>query len=182
MNKKRGLLIGRIQPLHNGHIKVIQETLKEVDEIIIGIGSAEKSHTDSNPFTGGERILMLSKALREYNVDASKYYIIPLEDISCNSLWVGHVKMLTPPFSKVYSGNSLVKQLFKENNIPVIQPPLFNRTEYSGTEVRKRMLNDEDWHNLVPKSVVKVIEEIEGVQRIQNLHKKEVSELNNKNI
>ena len=40
MNKKRGLLIGRIQPLHNGHIKVIQETLKEVDEIIIGIGSA----------------------------------------------------------------------------------------------------------------------------------------------
>ena len=180
MNEKRGLLIGRIQPLHIGHIKVIQETLKELDEVIIGIGSAEKSHTDSNPFTGGERILMLSKALREYEIDASKYYIIPLEDISCNSLWVGHVKMLTPPFCKVFSGNSLVKELFEENNIPVIQPPLFNRTEYSGTEVRKRILNNEDWQSLVPKSVVKVIEEINGVQRIQNLHKKEVSELVNK--
>ena len=123
---------------------------------------------------------MLSKALREYEIDASKYYIIPLEDISCNSLWVGHVKMLTPPFCKVFSGNSLVKELFEENNIPVIQPPLFNRTEYSGTEVRKRILNNEDWQSLVPKSVVKVIEEINGVQRIQNLHKKEVSELVNK--
>lgn len=177
MNEKRGLLIGRIQPLHYGHMSVIEETLKEVDELIIGVGSADQSHTNSNPFTSGERVLMLSKALREYKVDPSRYYIIPLEDIACNSLWVGHVKMLTPPFQKVYSGNSLVKQLFYENNIEVVQPPLFNRKEYSGTEVRRRILNDENWEDLLPKSVVKVINEIEGVQRIKNLNKKEVSEL-----
>ena len=177
MNGKRGLLIGRMQPVHKGHISVIKDTLKEVDELIIGIGSAEKSHTNSNPFTGGERILMLTKALREFDIDPSRYYIIPLEDISCNSLWVGHVKMLTPPFNKVYSGNSLVQQLFEENNIEVIQPPLFNRTEYSGTEVRKRMLNNEDWETLVPESVVKVIKDIKGVERIHKLNKKEISEL-----
>ena len=178
MNGKRGLLIGRMQPVHKGHISVIKETLKEVDELIIGIGSAEKSHTDSNPFTGGERILMLTKALREYKIDPSRYYIIPLEDIACNSLWVGHVKMLTPPFTKVYSGNSLVQQLFEEENIPVIQPPLFNRKEYSGTEVRKRILNNnENWKKLVPESVSKVIEEIKGVERIHKLNKKEESEI-----
>ncbi len=178
MNGKRGLLIGRMQPVHKGHISVIKETLKEVDELIIGIGSAEKSHTHSNPFTGGERILMLTKALREYNIDPSRYYIIPLEDISCNSLWVGHVKMLTPPFSKVYSGNSLVQQLFEEENINVIQPPLFNRREYSGTEVRRRIINNnEDWKKLVPKSVSQVIKEIKGVERIQKLNQKEESEL-----
>ncbi|MCD7781949.1 MAG: nicotinamide-nucleotide adenylyltransferase [Methanosphaera sp.] len=177
MNENRGLLIGRMQPVHKGHLSVIQETLKEVDELIIGIGSAEKSHTDSNPFTGGERILMLSKALREYNIDPSRYYIIPLEDIACNSLWVGHVKMLTPPFSKVYTGNSLVKQLFHENNMPYIQPPLFNRHEYSGTEVRHRMLEDDDWQSLVPESVVEVLEEIQAVERIQKLHKRELSEI-----
>ncbi|WP_455646141.1 nicotinamide-nucleotide adenylyltransferase [Methanosphaera sp.] len=177
MKEKRGLLIGRMQPVHKGHISVIQETLKEVEELIIGIGSAEKSHTESNPFTGGERILMLTKALREYDIDPSRYYIIPLEDISCNSLWVGHVKMLTPPFCKVYSGNSLVQQLFEEGEIPCIQPSLFNRTEYSGTEVRRRILNDDDWQSLIPESVVKVINEIKGVQRIQKLNKKEISEL-----
>ena len=85
--------------------------------------------------------------------------------------------MLTPPFEKVYSGNSLVKQLFRENKIKVVQPPLFNREEYSGTEVRKRILNDENWEDLVPKSVIEVINEINGVERMQNLNKKEVSEL-----
>jgi len=177
MNEKRGLLIGRIQPLHYGHMSVIEETLKEVDELIIGVGSADQSHTNFNPFTSGERVLMLSKALREYKIDPSRYYIIPLEDIACNSLWVGHVKMLTPPFRKVYSGNSLVKQLFNENHIEVVQLPLFNRKEYSGTEVRRRILNNENWEELLPKSVVKVINEIEGVKRIKNLNKKEVSEL-----
>lgn len=177
MNIKRGLLIGRIQPLHNGHMSVIQDTLNEVDELIIGIGSADQSHTNSNPFTSGERVLMVSKALREYKIDPSRYYIIPLEDIKCNSLWVGHVKMITPPFEKVYSGNSLVKQLFRENNVEVVQPPLFNREEYSGTEVRRRILNNENWQDLVPQSVVEVIEEINGVERMQNLNIKEVSEL-----
>lgn len=85
--------------------------------------------------------------------------------------------MLTPPFSKVYSGNSLVQQLFEEVNIPVNQPVLFNRTEYSGTEVRKRILNNENWEDLVPQSVVKVIKDIKGVERIQKLNKKEISEL-----
>lgn len=177
MNGNRGLLIGRMQPVHKGHISVIKDTLKEVDELIIGIGSSDKSHTNSNPFTGGERILMVTKALREENIDPSRYYIIPLEDISCNSLWVGHVKMLTPPFNNVYSGNSLVQQLFEEENIPVTQPPLFNRTEYSGTEVRKRILNNGAWKDLVPQSVSKVIEDINGVERIQKLNKKEISEL-----
>lgn len=177
MNGNRGLLIGRMQPVHKGHINVIKDTLKEVDELIIGIGSSDKSHTNSNPFTGGERILMLTKTLRESQIDPSRYYIIPLEDISCNSLWVGHVKMLTPPFDKVYSGNSLVQQLFEEENINVIQPPLFNRTEYSGTEVRKRILNNENWEELVPSAVIKVINEIKGTQRIQKLNKKEINEL-----
>lgn len=177
MNGNRGLLIGRMQPVHKGHINVIKDTLKEVDELIIGIGSSDKSHTNYNPFTGGERILMLTKALRESKIDPSRYYIIPLEDIACNSLWVGHVKMLTPPFSKVYSGNSLVQQLFEEEKINVIQPPLFNRTEYSGTEVRKRILNNENWEELVPSSVVSVINEINGVHRIQKLNEKEISEL-----
>jgi nicotinamide-nucleotide adenylyltransferase len=85
--------------------------------------------------------------------------------------------MLTPPFEKVYSGNSLVKQLFRENKIEVVQPPLFNRREYSGTEVRKRILNNDNWEKLVPKSVVNVIKEIKGVERMQNLNKKEVSEI-----
>ena len=112
MKKVRGILIGRMQPVHNGHMQIIDKILEEVDEIIIGIGSAQLSHSIKNPFTAGERIGMVSQALAERGVDPTRYYIIPMQDINFNALWVSHVKMLTPAFTKVYSGNHLVKQLF----------------------------------------------------------------------
>ena len=172
----RGLLVGRMQPVHEGHIEVIKRILEDVDEVIIGIGSAQLSHTVKDPFTAGERVMMLTKALTEYNISASKYYIIPIQDVVCNSVWVAHVKMITPPFNKVYTGNSLVKQLFKESRYQVTVPPLYNREVYSGTEVRKRMLEGKEWESLVPKSVLEVIKEIEGISRIKNLSVKEVNE------
>ena len=172
----RGLLVGRMQPVHEGHIEVIKRILEDVDEVIIGIGSAQLSHTVKDPFTAGERVMMLTKALTEYNISASKYYIIPIQDVVCNSVWVAHVKMITPPFNKVYTGNSLVKQLFKESGYQVTVPPLYNREVYSGTEVRKRMLEGKDWESLVTKSVFEVIKEIEGISRIKNLSVKEVNE------
>ena len=170
----RGLLVGRMQPVHDGHLDVIKRIFEDVNEVIMGVGSAQLSHTTKDPFTAGERVIMLSKALTENGIPASKYYIIPIEDVSCNSIWVAHVKMLTPPFTTVYSGNPLVQMLFEESGHPVKVPPLFNRTLYSGTEVRRRMLENEDWQSLVPKSVVGVIEEIDGVSRLQNLGYKEL--------
>ena len=177
MNKTRGILIGRMQPIHNGHMQVIKKILEEVDEIIIGIGSAQLSHEVKDPFTAGERILMVSQSLAEADVDPSRYYIIPMEDINFNAIWVSHVKMMTPPFSIVYSGNSLVKQLFGEENFIVKQPPLYDRMHLSGTEVRKRIMEDSNWQELVPDATVNIINEINGVERIKNLSVKELSEI-----
>ena len=168
--------MGRMQPVHLGHLQVIKRILDEVNEVIIGVGSAQLSHTLKDPFTAGERVMMLTKALGENKVPASSYYIIPIPDIVCNSVWVAHMEMLTPPFNYVYTGNPLVQRLFLEHSYQVTEPPLFNREEYSGTEVRKRMLRGEDWETLVPTSVVEVIKEIDGIQRLKHLSKKEVSE------
>ncbi|WP_458456818.1 nicotinamide-nucleotide adenylyltransferase [Methanobrevibacter sp.] len=177
MDKIRGILIGRMQPVHNGHMQVIKKILEEVDEIIIGIGSAQLSHELKDPFTAGERIVMISQALADADVDPSRYYIIPMQDINFHALWVSHVKMITPPFSIVYSGNSLVKQLFSEEGFEVRQPPLYDRFHLSGTEVRKRILNDSDWEELVPEATVKLIQEIGGIERLKNLSVKEISDI-----
>lgn len=173
----RGLLVGRMQPVHQGHLQVIKTILQEVDELIIGIGSAQLSHTVKDPFTAGERVMMLTKSLAENNIAASRYYVLPIQDITCNSVWVAHLEMLAPPFSKVYSGNPLVQRLFYEAGYEVEIPPLFNRKNFSGTEVRRRMLVDEDWPSLLPSTVVEVIQEISGVDRIKHLNRKEVSEV-----
>ncbi|WP_297979188.1 nicotinamide-nucleotide adenylyltransferase [uncultured Methanobrevibacter sp.] len=175
-NKNRGLLIGRMQPVHNGHIQIIEKTLEEVDELIIGIGSAQLSHELKDPFTAGERLMMMSKSLAETDINPNKVYIIPIEDINRNALWIAQVKMITPPFTKVYSGNPLVQRLFQEEGYEVYAPPLFDRTHLSGTEIRRRILNDGDWKSFVPKATADVIEKIDGVNRIKHLHVKELSE------
>jgi nicotinamide-nucleotide adenylyltransferase len=172
----RGLLVGRMQPVHQGHLQDVKRILEEVDEVIICIGSAQLSHTLKDPVTGGERVMMLTKALSENGIPASKYYILPIQDIACNSVWVAHIKMLTPPFDKIYTGNPLVQRLFLEEGYQVTAPPLFYRDTLSGTEVRKRMLNGEDWESLVPSSVIEAISEIDGLERMKHLAQKEVSE------
>lgn len=86
-----------MQPVHNGHVEVIKQILNEVDEIVIGIGSAQLSHEVKDPFTAGERMVMMTQALSEENIDHSKYYIIPMQDINFNAVWPSHIKMLTPP-------------------------------------------------------------------------------------
>ncbi len=165
---KRGLYLGRFQPYHLGHHQVLKKIAKEVDEIIIGIGSAQKSHEIENPFTAGERVLMVSIALEELDI---KNYVIPIEDIQRNSLWVSHVKSMVPPFDIAYTNNPLVIELFGEAGIKVKQSPLFRRNSYSGTEIRRRMLKGEKWEHFVPPKVVGIIREIGGVKRLKTVAK-----------
>ena len=176
-NIERGLLIGRMQPVHNGHMEVIKETLEEVDELIIGIGSAQLSHELKDPFTAGERVLMMRNALIDEGISLERTYILPSEDINRNTLWVAQVEMVCPPFNKVYSGNPLVQVLFEEAGYEVIAPELFDRKQLSGTEIRRRIMEDEDWESLVPDAVKRVIEDINGVERIKHLNRKELSEI-----
>lgn len=167
----RAVLIGRFQPPHKGHVEVFKQILREVDELIVGIGSAQESHTLENPFTAGERMLMITRALAEAAVDLSRVHIIPIPDVNNNAIWVSHVISLSPPFSVVYSGNPLVKRLFKEAGFKTKTPPQFKRREYWGTNIRDRMINGKRWENLVPKSVVEVMREIRAVERMKDLSK-----------
>jgi nicotinamide-nucleotide adenylyltransferase len=158
-------------------MEVIKRILEDVDEIVIGIGSAQLSHEVKDPFTAGERVVMMTQALAEIDVDPSRYYIIPMQEINFNAIWASHVKMLTPPFSIVYSGNPLVKQLFAEEGYEVRQPPLYDRIHLSGTEVRRRILEDKNWQELVPKATADLLKEIDGVNRLKNLSVKEISDI-----
>jgi len=68
---KRGLIVGRFQPFHKGHLHAVKRVLEEVDEIIIVVGSAQYSHRLDNPFTAGERLLMIRRALQEAEIPSS---------------------------------------------------------------------------------------------------------------
>ncbi len=135
--KHRGLLIGRYQPFHLGHLHCIQDVLKKLPEIIIAIGSAQFSHTLHNPFTAGERITMIRLAMDEAKIDASKYYIIPIRDLRIHDLWVAHVVSQTPKFEVVFSNEPVTSRLFKEARFKVEPMPFYDREAYSATEIRE---------------------------------------------
>ena len=163
---KRAFYIGRFQPYHNGHQYVLEQIAETADAIVIGVGSAQLSHETENPFTAGERILMITGSLKHIRIPL---YVIPIEDVKRNALWVAHVRSMVPPFDLIYSSNPLVMRLFAEEGIPVLSPAMYERGLYSGTEIRRRILNGEDWERLVPSPVAEVIREIGGVDRIRQI-------------
>ena len=162
----RGFYIGRFQPYHDGHHRMVERISGEVDELVLGIGSADDSHTRHDPFTAGERIMMITKALGDHDL---VIYPVPIEDLDRNAVWVGHVESMSPTFDRAYSNNPLVIQLFEEAGVPVRQSPMFNREKLEGTEIRERMIEDDGWEELVPTAVVEIVEEIDGIERIQRV-------------
>jgi nicotinamide-nucleotide adenylyltransferase len=165
----RGLYVGRFQPFHLGHLGAIKYSLKEVDELVIVIGSAQYSHNANNPFTAGERLVMVRRALFEAGVDYSKLWIVPVPDVHLHMLWVSAVEGYTPKFNALFSNEPLTKRLFMEAGYEVKTVPLFERKTYVSTIVREKMVKDNSWMELVPKSVADFILEIDGVNRLIDL-------------
>ena len=165
----RALIPGRFQPPHWGHFHLIRWTLERFDEVIVAVGSAQKSHTFTNPFTAGERLEMLKLGLRDAGIDASRVWLIPVLDIETNHVWPRWVEMLTPRFDCIVSGNPLVVQLFREYGYCVIEPPMFDRGRYTATRIRRLMLEGNGWEPLVPPSVAEYLKRIGGVERLRRI-------------
>ncbi|MGA1873375.1 MAG: nicotinamide-nucleotide adenylyltransferase [Thermoplasmatota archaeon] len=153
----RGLFIGRFQPLHMGHISIIETALKEVDELIIGIGSAECSYTMKDPFTAGERVEMILRCANEFGWKG-RLIPIPLRDINRYSIWVDHVVSLVPLFEVVFSNNPLTSRLFCDEGFRVKSTKIVDRKHFSGTAIRNVMSGGGDWKKYVPRSTAEVIE------------------------
>lgn len=164
----RGLIVGRFQPMHKGHVKIIRQILEREDEVVIGIGSAQENFTLKNPLTAGERVEMIRRLLKDEQL-LERVITVTIPDIEENLVWPARVKEYTPNFDRVYSGNTLVLSLFKSFSIPTVQLQMINREEYEGTSIRKRIANGEEWRKLVPDSILPFLEEIGFSERIKRL-------------
>jgi nicotinamide-nucleotide adenylyltransferase len=161
-----GLFVGRFQPFHLGHLATVKFALKFADNLVVVVGSAQKSHGPRNPFTAGERVSMIKASLdADSEIDAKKILIIPVPDVDVHSLWTRQVDMLVPRYDVVFANDPFTLHLFRESGVKTVEAPLVDRERISATEVRRRMIDGENWRELVPAPVAKVIEEIGGVER-----------------
>ncbi|MCL4400944.1 MAG: nicotinamide-nucleotide adenylyltransferase [Candidatus Parvarchaeota archaeon] len=163
----RAIFIGRFQPFHNGHLSILKKIIKENDSVIVAIGSAQYSNTPQNPFSAGERIVIINKILKELN--AKEFYIVPIEDVGNDELWASKIETLSPAFEVVYTNNPITRRIFAGRDYIVKSPGLIKRDRLSATNIRKLMSSGKNWKNLVPHSVADEIIRINGVDRLKIL-------------
>lgn len=111
------LYVGRFQPIHWGHVKVIQSMIKDGYNPIIVVGSSQEVKSEKNPLDITTRIELLTD-LMAY-IKPNKFHIIPLSDISVDADWVpyvlNNVKFITGHTPTVfYGGDEVALSLFKE--------------------------------------------------------------------
>jgi len=165
----RGLLIGRFQPFHRGHLEVVRKVRADLPSasLLIGVGTADESYTWENPFTAGERLEMIERALGEAKVE--NVQLIPISDISRHALWVSYLEALLPPFDRVYTNNPLTRLLFERAGYLVESPPLFDRARFEGVRIREQLAEGSGWKEAVPPAVAAYLEEIGAPARLQVL-------------
>lgn len=163
----KALFIGRFQPFHKGHLKIIVDASKVYQEVIIGIGSSQYGNISDNPFTANERKKMIINSLNKIGLKNFKIILIP--DIHNPPKWVDHVLSIVPSFDIVISNNLFTKQLFVEKGFKVKETPLYNKDKYSGKVIRERIIKGKSWDNLVPQEVYDNIIKINGEKRLKNI-------------
>lgn len=165
----RGLFLGRFQPFHSGHLAVITELRRRRPEepLLLGIGSAQLSHTPDNPFTGGERMEMVLRSLVEAHLDG--VVPVPLLDIDRHGLWVAYLASILPRFGRVYTHNPLTELLFREAGYRVVPVAWQERERFEGTRIRRLLAQDGPWRPLVPPAVAGYLESIDATGRLRLL-------------
>lgn len=171
---KRGLFVGRFQPYHLGHHNALKNALKQVDEMVIVVGSAKESFQMENPFTAGERAEMIGLALKEDGL-FSKCFIICVDDISEYALWTQRIRAYCPRFDIVFTNNPLVKELFEADGMKV-EKLVSNNGKIDSTKVREKILKGSDISKEVPTAVAKFLGGINAKKRIESILQDEVKQ------
>src|SRR5574340_1037984 len=159
-----GLLIGRFQPFHKGHLSAVNFGLSKVENLWIGIGSSNKSHETKNPFTADERKEMIISSLDSESMKRVKVFYVP--DIGDHEKWTYHVDSIVPKYDMVFSNDDFTITLYKKRGKNVIEVPLLQRDMISGTKIRELLVTDKDWASLVPDGTKKVLLQINAKDRL----------------
>ena len=172
----RGMIHGRFQPFHNGHLEYLRGAAGRCDEVFVGITNPDPERIkpepadplrhlpESNPYTYVERLLMVKAAARDAGIGAERLHVIPFP-VNEPELWHAYVPAGVTQFIRHFSewGSTKIERLRAAGYDVVILDEGAEK-EISGADVRAAMRDGGDWESLVPSGVARVL------SRLNRLH------------
>lgn len=135
-SQRVGLVIGRFQPLHYGHIYLFKQALAIAHAIIIGVGSANVKNQD-NPFSVSFREGMVRQAIQQHDFAQRVLGVVQLNDYQDDRFWLEETLKKTGDIDVVIGNNEWVNGIFSKANVATREVPLLNRGGYEGTKIRQ---------------------------------------------
>lgn len=168
----RGMIHGRFQPFHNGHLEYLRGAAACSDEVFIGITNPDPSRIkeepsdplrhlpESNPFSYAERLLMVKAVAEDEGIRA---HVIPFP-VNEPELWAAYVPDGVTQYVRLFSewGGTKLERM-REAGYEVVVLDEGAEKKISGADVRAAMREGRDWQRLVPSGVAGVIASLERV-------------------
>lgn len=185
-----GVIHGRFQILHNDHLKYLLAGKERCRHLVIGITNPDPTltktdHADTarssaaaNPLSYYERYCMVRGAMEEQGY-CNEISIVPFP-INLPELYQYYVP-LDATFLTIYDAwGEKKKQIFEKRGLltDILWRKRIGEKGLSSTAIRKKMVEGEEWENLLPDSVVKLVYSFHIIERLKR-QKEEVNSSRN---
>jgi nicotinamide-nucleotide adenylyltransferase len=162
-----GILIGRFQPFHLGHLEAFRFALSKVDKLWIGIGSSNKPLEKNNPFNPDERKEMILLSINDSIRNRIQIFYLP--DMENHEKWIENIDTIVPEFDVVFTNDKLTQSLYSDRGKKIIEVIFKEREILSGTNIREKIKSDQNWQSLVPEGTKTVLDKIGANNRLKIL-------------
>ena len=167
-----GMIHGRFQPFHNGHLEYLRGAAARSDEVFVGITNPDPQRVkeeasdpfrhlpESNPFTYVERLLMVEAVAEDEGIHA---HVIPFP-VNEPELWPAYVPPRVTQYLRLFSewGGTKLDRM-REAGYEVVVLDEGAEKEISGAVVRAALRSGTEWESLVPPGVARVIRSLERI-------------------
>jgi cytidyltransferase-like protein len=169
-----GMIHGRFQPFHLGHLEYLRGAASRCEEVFVGITNPDRDRIkpeaadplrhlpESNPFTYVERLLMVKAAAADAGIGAERVHVIPFP-VNEPELWDAYVPGDVVQFIRLFSdwGGTKLDRL-RAAGYEVVVLDEGAKKEISGSDVREALrAGGGDWEHLVPPGVAALLRRFE---------------------
>lgn len=115
---RRAVVVLRAQPVHVGHLQLMEQAAALADEVIVVVAAAEQAYTQKNPFTAGERLQLVRASLS--TTVRSRCWLLALPSPAWPAMAVTQLRFCLPPFDVIVTNNPVLRAMAEAEGIEVV--------------------------------------------------------------